>query len=89
MLEPARGQGWKVIIPHGKRNIVVRIMEQGGIITEPYFRVSIEGKGGITWSGQISSNADLTHHKFSEFEFQSDEDAIEAIAKLIRLAKAL
>ncbi|GIO41755.1 hypothetical protein J41TS4_15130 [Paenibacillus apis] len=44
-LSPALKNGWKVEIPNGKKPIVVRIMNEGsGGRTQPYFRVSIDGK---------------------------------------------
>jgi hypothetical protein len=54
--------GWKIEIPNGKKPIVVRIMNEGsGNRADPYFRVSIDGKGSLTLDGTLSSNRELTH----------------------------
>lgn len=57
--------GYKVEIPNpagGNKPIVVRIMNEGsGGRTQPYFRVSIDGKGSYTLDGLLSSDRALTH----------------------------
>jgi RHS repeat-associated protein len=54
--------GYKIEIPNGKKPIVVRIMNEGsGNRSNPYFRVSIDGKGSLTLEGAISNDRALTH----------------------------
>ncbi|MBL1229838.1 hypothetical protein IW492_11405 [Enterococcus sp. BWB1-3] len=59
--------GYKVEIPNGRKSIVVRIMnEVSGGRGNPYYRVSIDGKGSLTSDGIISSDRGLTHIDLSE-----------------------
>jgi hypothetical protein len=59
--------GYKVEIPNGRKPIVVRIMGEGsGGRGNPYYRVSIDGKGSLTSEGIISSDRGLTHIDLSE-----------------------
>jgi len=51
----ARGQGSRVTVSTGGRNVVARIKPNGD------FRVSIEGLGSMTREGVLSSDAALTH----------------------------
>jgi hypothetical protein len=53
--------GYTIKIPHGKSYIEVRIMEQGGMRTEPYYRVGIPSKQQLTREGLASSDKALTH----------------------------
>lgn len=53
-------KGFEVIVPHGKRGIVVRIMREGGGRTN-YYRVSIPGKETFTREGVASVDQSLTH----------------------------
>ena len=57
--------GRGVVIPYpagGNKPIVVRIMNEGsGGRTQPYFRVSIDGKGSYTLDGLLSSDRALIH----------------------------
>jgi len=53
-------KGYKVIIPRGGREIVVRIMQEGGGRTN-YWRVSIAGKQAFTAEGIASTDRALTH----------------------------
>ncbi len=57
--------GYKVEIPNpagGNKPVVARIMNEGsGGRSQPYFRVSIDGKGSYTLDGLMSSDRALTH----------------------------
>jgi len=54
--------GYKVEIPNGNKPIVIRIMNEGsGGRPNPYFRVSIDGKGSLTLDGTLSNDKALTH----------------------------
>ncbi len=54
--------GYKIEIPNGNKPIVVRIMNEGsGGRSNPYFRVSVDGKGSLTMDGKLSNNRGLTH----------------------------
>jgi hypothetical protein len=52
--------GFKVTVPYGSRNILVRAMEEGGGRTN-YYRLSIPGKQAFTVSGEASTDRALTH----------------------------
>jgi len=51
----AKSEGYKVTVMEGKQAIVARIKASGDI------RVTIADKGGLTASGEISSDKALTH----------------------------
>jgi len=57
--------GYKVEIPNpagGNKPVVVRMINEGsGGRSQPYFRVSIDGKGSYTLDGLMSSDRALTH----------------------------
>jgi len=61
---PNKG-GYTVTLPHGRRIIVVRVMEQGGERTN-YFRVNVAGKTAYSVTGEVSSDAGTTHIPISE-----------------------
>ncbi|MNK81799.1 tRNA(Glu)-specific nuclease WapA precursor [compost metagenome] len=72
--------GWKVEIPNGKKPIVVRIMNEGsGGRSEPYFRVSIDGKGSFTLDGKLTNDKGLTHINMSD-------DFLKQITKIVNSA---
>lgn len=58
-IRPNKG-GYTVDIPHGRRLIVLRVMDHGGA-RENYYRVSVAGKTMYTVTGEVSSLRDLTH----------------------------
>ncbi|MCL6457003.1 MAG: hypothetical protein K6T85_03265, partial [Gorillibacterium sp.] len=63
--------GWKVEIPNGNKPIVVRIMNEGsGGRSQPYFRVSIDGKGSFTLDGKLSNDKGLTHIDMNDNYFK-------------------
>jgi len=77
----AKGKGYKVEIPNGNKPITVRVMEAGsGGRNEPYFRVSIDGKGSLTLDGKISNDRSLTHIDITE-------DALKQIDIMIKAYK--
>ncbi|HKZ53980.1 MAG TPA: RHS repeat-associated core domain-containing protein [Anaerolineales bacterium] len=79
----ARGDGWRVTIPRaaqGGRNIVVRIMNSGGVRDQPYFRVSVDGKGALTLNGSWSDNPLFTHHTLTP-------DSLGIIKNLVEIAR--
>jgi hypothetical protein len=54
--------GYKVEIPNRNKPIVVRVMNEGsGGRANPYYRVSIDGKGSLKLEGTLSSDRGLTH----------------------------
>ena len=62
---PARGNDWEVTLEGvgpGRRNIVTRMMWEGGERDNPYYRVGVDGLGGLTEDGRFSSDRRLTHH---------------------------
>ncbi|HKZ55890.1 MAG TPA: RHS repeat-associated core domain-containing protein, partial [Anaerolineales bacterium] len=79
----AQGDGWRVTIPRaapGRRNIVIRIMNSGGVRGEPYFRVSVDGKGALALDGSWSSSPLLTHHALTP-------DSLDIIKRLVQIAR--
>jgi hypothetical protein len=75
--------GYKIEIPNanGKKPIVVRVMNEGsGGRTEPYFRVSIDGKGSYTLDGKLSNDKGLTHIDMSN-------DYLKQIIKIVNSIK--
>ena len=58
-VKPNKG-GYTVTVPHGRRIIVVRVMEHGGGRTD-YFRVNVAGKTAYSVTGEVSSDAGTTH----------------------------
>lgn len=53
--------GYKIEIPNGNRPIVVSMMNEcSGGRTNPYFRVSINGKGLLTFDGKLPNDRGLT-----------------------------
>ncbi len=59
-LSLTEGAGFAVKIPHGSRNIVLRVMAEGGG-RQNYWRLSVSGKGAFTREGLTSSDKALTH----------------------------
>lgn len=61
-VEQLKGNSWKVTVENGNKPIVIRIMQEGsGGRPNPYFRVSVDGKGSYTLEGQLSNNKGVTH----------------------------
>jgi hypothetical protein len=58
-MRPNKG-GFTVTVPHGRRSVVVRVMEQGGERSN-YFRVNVPGKAAYSVAGDVSSDAAVTH----------------------------
>jgi hypothetical protein len=73
--------GYSVTIPSGNREIVVRVMEEGGGRTN-YYRVSIAGKEALTQGGKASSDKALTH---IPIRGNSLNDILDILAKIGRL----
>lgn len=71
-------QGFSVTVPHGARGILVRIMEQGGGRTN-YYRVVIPGKQAFTVTGDVSTDAALTHISIADTSLQ---DILNIIARI-------
>ena len=70
--------GYKIEIPNGRKPIVVRVMSEGsGGRSEPYYRVSIDGKGSLTMEGQLSADKGLTHVNLSGNSLQEIKQMIE------------
>jgi len=84
-VEEAQGEGWRIRLRGSslgkKRDIVVRVMNRGGGREQPYFRVDIDGKGGVTISGEISGDRGLTHHDLEAFS--SEADVADTIVRLV------
>ncbi|NOY55276.1 MAG: hypothetical protein GXP34_04735 [Actinobacteria bacterium] len=59
------GTGQVITIPQGNRQIVIRIMEEGGGRTN-YYRVSVAGKEALTVMGEASVDRALTHIPIGE-----------------------
>ena len=72
--------GYSVTIPSGNREIVVRVMEEGGGRTN-YYRVSIAGKEALTQGGKASSDKALTH---IPIRGNSLNDILDILAKIGR-----
>ena len=62
------GTGQVITIPHGNREIVIRIMAEGGGRTS-YYRVSVAGKEALTVAGEASVDRALTHIPIGEGSF--------------------
>jgi RHS repeat-associated protein len=60
-LTKAKGKGWKVIIPDGKRPFTVRIMRKGGIRNNPYYKISKDRRGAYDRNGTPIKNRESTH----------------------------
>ncbi|MED0673662.1 hypothetical protein P4S95_26205 [Aneurinibacillus aneurinilyticus] len=76
-LSPAKGKGYKIEIPNGRKPITVRVMEAGsGGRSKPYFRVSIDGKGSLTLDGKLSNDPKLTHIDLTENSLKQIEQMI-------------
>jgi hypothetical protein len=77
--------GYKIEIPNptgGNKPVVVRIMNEGsGGRGQPYFRVSIDGKGSYTIDGGISSDRALTHIDMSDFYLDQIKSIINSIGR--------
>lgn len=71
-VKEASGDGYTVV----SGNYTIRMMYKGGQRENPYFRISMEGKGTIDATGKFSSDAATTH-----FEFTGDPT--EQISKII------
>ncbi|CAG0928113.1 tRNA(Glu)-specific nuclease WapA [Thermoflexales bacterium] len=87
ILRAAQGDGWRITLPQaaqGGRDIIIRIMESGGIRSDAYFRIAVAGKAAITAAGQFSNDPLLTHHPIDLSDLQS---AFETIRQLILLIK--
>lgn len=52
--------GYTVSVPHENRGITVRVMEHGGSRTN-YYRVSVPGKAAYSVTGDVSTDAGMTH----------------------------
>jgi hypothetical protein len=61
-----KGQGYQIVIPNGKKEIIIRIMDKGGQQLQPYWRVSVDGKGAFSMTGKIETIPELTHHPLTE-----------------------
>jgi hypothetical protein len=66
-----QGQGRKVTwegAARGRRNIVARLMDSGGIRNEPYWRIGIDGVGSFSIDGRLISTNDplIVHHAYTE-----------------------
>ncbi|MGO5136354.1 hypothetical protein ACTQ31_06395 [Clostridium butyricum] len=69
--------GYKVEIPNGNKPIVVRVMNEGsGGRANPYYRVSIDGKGSLTLDGTLSSDRGLTHIDMTDDYLSQIENTI-------------
>ena len=62
------GRGYTVTIPHGSREIVVRLMEEGGG-RKNFYRVSVAGKETYTVEGTPSTDRSLMHIPVAESSF--------------------
>jgi hypothetical protein len=61
-VKPAKGDGWVIEVPgKGGKQVTVRVMHKGGGRTEPYYRISVTGKGTVSSTGGFSSDRALTH----------------------------
>ena len=81
---PAKGDGWTNTLPRaagGGRDIVARIMNSGGGRTEPYIRVSIEGKTSFAKDGSPTNDRFLSHIPIKELS-----DPVHTVVSLIRQA---
>ncbi|MGT2964060.1 hypothetical protein [Streptococcus acidominimus] len=70
--------GYKVEVSNGSKPIVIRLMDTGsGQRLQPYFRVSIDGRGSLDINGQLSSNRADTHIDISGKSVEQILDMIE------------
>ncbi|WP_339210254.1 RHS repeat-associated core domain-containing protein [Aeribacillus sp. FSL K6-8210] len=76
-----KGDGWKVTIADGRKPLVVRVMNKGGIRNKPYFRISKDGRGSLKLNGEWSSHRELTHINVSR---RSYKQIVRAISKYRR-----
>ena len=70
--------GFTVTIPHGNRGIVIRVMEHGGGRTN-YYRVSVPGKAAYSVTGEVSTDAALTHIDITAHAL---EDILSIVARI-------
>jgi RHS repeat-associated protein len=63
------GHGYKIAIPNGRREIVIRVMEQGGGRTN-YWRASIPGKETFMIDGTASVIPELIHHQITSNSYR-------------------
>jgi RHS repeat-associated protein len=84
-LDAARGSGWTVKVSNATNkgfDITIRIMTKGGQRSDPYFRVSVAGKGALDSSGQANNNQALTHFSL----YADDVDA--AVKQVLQVVNA-
>ena len=72
------GAGYSLTVPHGKRNVVIRVMEKSRERSN-YYRVSIDGKQTFTKAGDVSTNMSLTH---VDIEPSSHSDILNILEKV-------
>jgi hypothetical protein len=67
ILGPTKGNGWRVTLPggHNGKDIVARIMVEGGQRLDPYYRVAVNGIKAVTSSGAFSDDILSTHHSIN------------------------
>jgi hypothetical protein len=69
-LGEVQGEGRKITWEgeaRGRRNIVSRLMDSGGVRNEPYWRISINGIGSFSLDGRLITTNDplLVHHAYT------------------------
>lgn len=53
--------GYVIHLQKGRKSLQIRIMDKGGQQLQPYWRVTIDGKGAFTSSGQLTSDKAISH----------------------------
>ena len=76
---PAKGDGYKILIPNKKNDITVRVMKGGGRRSQPYYRVSMEKGGSVDKAGNFSAERLYTH---IEMNAESLADIIVIVSKI-------
>lgn len=79
-VEPAKN-GWKVTIPVGRRELVLRVMERNNDRRGQYWRLSVAGKQTFTSDGSTTDDASRTH---IELDDNASEDLIRLIRKVMQ-----
>jgi hypothetical protein len=52
----------------GRRNVVIRLMDSGGLRRD-YWRFDVEGKAGVSAAGGFTHDASMTHHAIGPTTF--------------------
>jgi hypothetical protein len=65
-IEAPSGAGYKVLVPFGRRGLMIRIMEPAENYPNGYYRISIPGKSAYTVEGDLSTDLAEIHIPIEE-----------------------